>query len=246
LSALTHFSVRNELTVMTYARILSPRFVPDPFAIYIDSDFLVSKPLSELLPYFHSDKAICATREGESDLTHDCPWGTGPELKKYGYVNSGLLVLNLDKWRKDHLTENLLTFLDKESARCLFFDQSAVNWLLRDDIDYLPSRWNVFGSDYDSGAIRAEPGEINLHFASGMKPWKRPLPTPSHHIWWLFNRIFPPATAPSNPVMQPRNLARYVSSWAQLRMSGNTNQIDTGATLKSWERFWRDRAARIE
>jgi lipopolysaccharide biosynthesis glycosyltransferase len=234
-SLLSDLVISREVTVMAYARVIAPRVVPDPFAVYIDSDFLVSKPLSELLPHLNSGKAVGASPEGQENLTCDCPWDSDPKLSKYTYINSGILLLNLDKWRKDQITETLLSFLKKESANCRFFDQSAINWLLKDDIEYIPRAWNTYGSDYDSGTVKGAPGQINFHFASGMKPWKRPLPTASHQIWWLFNRLFPPASPPSNPVLQPRNFLRYARHWGQQRLKGEQKPE---VLIKEWKAYW--------
>jgi lipopolysaccharide biosynthesis glycosyltransferase len=232
------FFISREITGTAYARFLAPKFVPDPFAIYIDSDFLISKPLSGLLPYLNSGKAVGAIQQGEGMLSLDCPWGAGLDLSDYRYVNSGFLLLNLEKWRKDQIVEHFLSFLEKESDKCHYHDQTAMNWLLKDDIEYIPRAWNTFGSDYDSGAVKGRPGEINIHFASGMKPWKRPLPTLSHQLWWLFNRLFPPTARPPNPLWQPRNLARYASHWGLLQWQGARGRQEPGGLIEDWKAYW--------
>ena len=228
-----------EFTIANYARILTPLFVPDPFAIYLDSDFLVTRPISGLLPFLASGKAVGAVQKGRSRLQEKSPWGGDLDLSKYAYVNSGLILMNLDKWRKDKIAESLLAFLAEESERCLFVDESAINWVLRDDIDYLPHAWNVFANDYDL-LPEGAPGEINLHYASGLKPWKRPLPTLSHQIWWQFNRAFPSASAPSNPLWKPGNLLRYVRHLGERNETG----IPEGSQLKDWARYWSELRAR--
>jgi lipopolysaccharide biosynthesis glycosyltransferase len=240
-SILANFSVKKEWTVMAYARILAPMFVPDPFAVYIDSDFLVSKPISELLPYLNSGKAICASPDTTCDWKTECPWGeSDPNLSKYTYVNSGLLLLNLEKWRRDGIAEHLFSFLEKESAKIKFPDQSAINWLLKDDIEYIPVTWNTIAHDYDFDANKAHPGEINLHFCTGMKPWKRPLPRLSHHIWWLFNEIFPPTSRPPNPLWRPRNLVRYARYWVRNHREGIPESLGSPGSIKAWGEYWKN------
>jgi lipopolysaccharide biosynthesis glycosyltransferase len=201
---------------------------------YIDSDFIVTKPLGGLLPFLNSGKAIGAVQMGSTTLDGGCPWKGGLDLSGYKYVNSGLLLLNLDKWRRDTIAETLLVFLEKESAKCKNVDETAINWVLRDDIEYLPHDWNTFANEYDA-APDGLPGEINIHYASGLKPWKRPLPTLSHKIWWLFNRLFVPAKPTQNPVLQPRNLLRYARRWTQLRFERGPKPA---VTLDDWEAYW--------
>ena len=237
-SLIQNFHTNSEYTATAYARILAPHFVPGPFAIYIDSDFVISKPISQLLPYLDAGKAIAAAQQALLDLTWDCPWSQDAGLTRYPYFNTGVMLLNLDKWRKDGIAETLLSFLEKESARCKSLDQTAMNWLLKDDVAYLPAAWNTLGVYYESGEPKPGPGEVNLHFASGLKPWKRRLPSLSHRIWWLFNRMFPPATPPPNPLFRPKNLPRYLrdlaKTWGRRRGTGEKGE------LSDWKRYWED------
>ena len=70
-SAFAKFRTDKEMPVMTYARALTPEFVPDPYAIYIDCDFLVTKPMSDLLPYLDSGKAFAAAPQHSIRLSDD-------------------------------------------------------------------------------------------------------------------------------------------------------------------------------
>jgi lipopolysaccharide biosynthesis glycosyltransferase len=236
-STLAKFQVSGELPMMTYARVLTPLFVPDPFAIYVDCDFLVSRPMSDLLPYLDSGKAIVAARQGEEKLQHDCPWGRDLDLSGYPYANAGIMLFNLEKWRKDDISARTVAFLEKESINCRYHDQTAMNWLWRDDIEFVPTSWNSFANEYSAGHRKGSPGEINLHYASGMKPWKRPLPTLAHRVWWQFNHYFPPAVPPPNPLWSPRNLARYVRQWGK---PGENDGQEPGSQLKDWDLFWKN------
>jgi lipopolysaccharide biosynthesis glycosyltransferase len=158
-STLAKFQVSGELPMMTYARVLTPLFVPDPFAIYVDCDFLVSRPMSDLLPYLDSGKAIVAARQGEEKLQHDCPWGRDLDLSGYPYANAGIMLFNLEKWRKDDISARTVAFLEKESINCRYHDQTAMNWLWRDDIEFVPTSWNSFANEY-SAAANAGPSRL--------------------------------------------------------------------------------------
>jgi lipopolysaccharide biosynthesis glycosyltransferase len=234
---LDSFHVSKGMTSSAYARLITTMFVPDSYAIYVDSDFLVTHPVSELLPYLKSGKAVAASQQGDEMLPKDCPFSDDPDLGRYKYINSGLLLLNLEKWREQQLTERLLAFLQKESARCLYFDQTALNWLLKDDIEILPLSWNTVTNDYDWGVRPAQPGHCNLHYATGMKPWNRPLPMLSHEVWWLFNRTFPTAAMPPNPFRQLKNVGRYARMWLGQHVPGGDKRRSQGS-LRDWEAFW--------
>jgi len=236
-SVLAKFRTGKEMPVITYARILTPAFVPDASAIYIDGDFLVTKSMSDLLPYLESGKAAAAAQSGDENLTFDCPFGEGLDLSGYKYANAGLMLLNLEKWRKDDIMGKTLAFLEKESSRCGCWDQTALNWLLRDDLEFIPNSWNSFASDYSAGRRKGRPGEVNLHYSSGMKPWKRPLPSLAHHVWWQFNHYFPPAAPPPNPLWNPYHLARYISN---MRDAAKNDNQEAGSRRADWDRYWKN------
>jgi lipopolysaccharide biosynthesis glycosyltransferase len=229
---LSSFCNHGELSLMTYARVFIPYIIDAPFVVYVDADFLVTKAISGLLPYVNSDHALCGATDLEGDLAKDCPWGEGLDLSRYTYINCGLLIMNLEKWRKERISDTLITFLHSESSKCRFADQSAINWMLKDQIGILPQEWNTSFNAFDWGGAKPMPGTVNLHFASGMKPWKRPLPTASHKLWWLFTRRFTPKGSNAHPFLNPRNVLRYVRYRFQ---NSSPYQRDS---LNAWKSFW--------
>ena len=142
--------------------------------------------------------------------------------------------------KRDHLAETLLAFLQKESGRCRYADQSAINWVLRGQIGMLPQEWNAFGNSIDAGSVEADPGRINIHFASGIKPWKRPLPTLSHKLWWMFTRSFIPHARMPRPYLNPRSLFRYGRQYWRGLERGRPSPRALRTSLEQWNTFWRD------
>jgi len=226
--------------LMNYARLLTPEFVPADFAIYVDADILVTKPLSSLQSLLGKiDKALYAVPENGVFLKDDCPWGTGQDLSKYLYINSGFMAMNLAKWRQEGIAGQLLKFLEKESFRCRFVDQSAINWLLRDDIGYLPEQWNVLSVSLDTQKTILPAGTFNLHFVSGLKPWIRPLPSLSHKIWRIFEQYWIPAAARTYPFRNPVNFLRYLRAFLIMVLTKPLSLIQTHERLRPWKQFWK-------
>lgn len=234
-SQISNFRQKNELGLMTYARLFIPQFVDAPYVVHIDADFLVTKPVSGLLPYMGSEKAVYGVAERGFDISTDCPWGAGQDLSRYTYINAGILLMNLEMWRKERISDRLIAFLQAELGKCRFHDQTAINWVLREQIGLLPREWNIMANTFDAEGAGYVPGTVNLHYASGMKPWKRPLPTLSHRLWWLFARRFAPQACVPNPFWKPRNAVRYV------RHRLSQSSVSAEGSLKPWKRFWNDR-----
>lgn len=63
------------------------------------------------------------------------------------YVNSGVLVMNLDKLRREHhLMEEAIAFWDEYGM--VWADQDAINWILHDEITFIPYQYNMRNKVY--------------------------------------------------------------------------------------------------
>ena len=59
------------------------------------------------------------------------------------YVNAGVLVMDLDAWRRERISDQLFAFVSRHGERLFWHDQDALNVLLQGRITLLPRRWNV-------------------------------------------------------------------------------------------------------
>ena len=97
------------------------------------------------------------------------------------YVNSGVLVIDLERWRQGRLSERLLKFVTKKGAALYAHDQDAINVVLASEIRLLDCRWNLQARMYHTGRAFA-PIEFEatrearrhpavLHYTGSEKPW---------------------------------------------------------------------------
>jgi lipopolysaccharide biosynthesis glycosyltransferase len=173
------------LTREAYLRFLAPAVFPASIGrvLYLDCDLVV---LDDLGPLWATDlrgKAIAAAP--------DFPWGeSGTVAKRMAslglgagdvYVNSGVLLLDLDRWRRDNLSDRLFAYARARGSALAFHDQDAINAVLRDDIHVIDCRWNLQSRMYRLGR-RSFPREFTatrqarrrpaiLHYTTGDKPW---------------------------------------------------------------------------
>jgi lipopolysaccharide biosynthesis glycosyltransferase len=96
-------------------------------------------------------------------------------------VNSGVLLLDLERWRREHLTRRLFDYIEHHGAALEFWDQDAINAVLHEVILVLDCRWNLQARMYRSGR-RAFPMEFEatrgarrrpaiVHYTGSEKPW---------------------------------------------------------------------------
>ena len=110
--------------------------------------------------------------------------------KEEAYFNAGVLLIDLKRWRAEHLTEKVLSYYAEIAEQCLFNDQDALNGLLKGRIRTLSPRWNFFTNyryfRYDTlcrmqPAYRRIPEEVFrkakrspavIHYAGDERPWR--------------------------------------------------------------------------
>ena len=158
---------------ITYARLLIPEILPTQFerVLYLDTDVLV---LGDLRPLMEADLGDKSTGAVTDDLDPLRASGRAPELTHMDvarYFNSGVLLMDLRRWRERRIAERALEYLRVHSdAR--FPDQDALNVACDGDWLALPALANYQGHRrQDLGQLDSETRPIVAHFVTGEKPW---------------------------------------------------------------------------
>ncbi len=180
LSDYAHFFVDNHVTVDTYSRIFAAKVLsPDIDKIlYLDSDLLVLDDLRDLWTTDVSAYAAAAVPEPYGLFRREA-LGIPPDRP---YVNAGVMLINLVRWRADGLPERLARFIETHGSSLWYWDQDAINANLYDAILPLPCRWNVQAQVYKLKWRRYRNSESRireacrrpaiLHYSTAEKPWR--------------------------------------------------------------------------
>ena len=101
-----------------------------------------------------------------------------------GYFNAGILLINIDEFRKQGIGEKALDMLVNGEYLCQ--DQDVLNILCDGKIKYIDGRWNVEWEHLTSNNInviidKTREGTLEyindpyiIHYTSRIKPWMRP------------------------------------------------------------------------
>ena len=185
-SALADFKQVGRLPVSAcYRLLLSDILTAYDKLIYLDVDVAVCRDLNALYAtemggcYFAAAKDIVHSTKPEY-LEWAARWGF---TEWDGYVNTGVLVMNLSLFRREPVRDRLLA-VAVEASRW-FCDQDALNFVCKGRIAPLDPRWNVQLGDYCIEEQLALTGdEIWIaHFTGLQKPWKYPARR-YPHLWW--------------------------------------------------------------
>jgi lipopolysaccharide biosynthesis glycosyltransferase len=183
----TSYHIKGE----AYIRLFAPSILPKSLEkiLYLDVDLIVIDDLSDLWETVLGNYALAAAPDpfGESRRG---PLGIPDDAC---YVNSGVLLLNLAKWRSDNLSARLANYIEQEGSNLLFHDQDAINAVLHPAIKPLSYRWNYqakllrpprFTSLPDHAAIReAGRSPAIIHYTSARKPWLFVMAMPAKRLY---------------------------------------------------------------
>lgn len=185
------------LSQAAYARLLLPELLADTDrVIYLDCDLIACGPLDELWETPLHGKSLGAAHDPSYDRIGD-PGAVGyaddladPNAK---YFNSGVMVIDLGKWRSTDVTGQTLQFIQRYGDQLNLADQDALNAICGNDYIQLNDEWNalvrVAGKWRRWRQSEAEHGKAPvariLHFASALKPWNS---GPRHPYAWLYTK----------------------------------------------------------
>ncbi|MEK5503829.1 glycosyltransferase family 8 protein [Bacillus sp. FSL M8-0168] len=193
----------SHITKAAYYRISIPDLIRDETVkrmIYVDCDALVLEDIAKLWDMDISPYFVAAVEDA----------GQHERLKKMKisetakYFNSGLMIIDMDKWRKHSISEKVINFINNNSEDMfVFHDQDALNAILYDQWHDLHPRWNaqthIMLKEKTPATLldkkrymetRANPAIV--HFCGGNKPWNSQTAHPyaRHYFEYLKRTAF--------------------------------------------------------
>lgn len=193
-----------QVNVVTYLRLLLARLLPKHLtrAIYLDADMLVRHDLAQLwdkeqgkhavlavqdiaAPYIDSSVALPRFADCQEYLCAYTPIMNYRDLglSPYApYFNGGLMVVNIEQWRREDFAAQMLDCLRTHREHILWWDQYALNIVLAGRWRPVDCRWNQNAHVYVFPSWRQSPLDRDtfqnlrrspwiVHFCSPTKPW---------------------------------------------------------------------------
>jgi len=172
------------LTPASLFRLLLPRLLPATVerVIYLDCDVVVESSLRPLWNLDLQGMPVAAVRDAGSPFAAG-PLGTDWRDLRLNpdspYLNTGVLVLALDTWRRAELSERALEVLRTSTPR--WGDQDGINAILQGKWFELPRRWNLQTADavgtgiawalWNEDVRDANADPAIVHYTERDKPW---------------------------------------------------------------------------
>jgi lipopolysaccharide biosynthesis glycosyltransferase len=160
-------------SVATYYRLAAAHILDVDRFLYLDVDTLCDLDVSLLFGF--DMKASPAAMVPEAPLSasvdrhvahvlgnnHDAP-----------YFNAGVILVNVEAWRREMITERAMEYLKNHPAR--FWDQSALNVVLHGKVLPLDERYNTIANMRKNWPLLTGTYGSNdrlVHFVDYPKPW---------------------------------------------------------------------------
>lgn len=186
-------------TPANYFRLFIPEKLPFSRVLYLDSDIVVNGSIRDLCQIELDDYYLAGVREphfqrhAELEMSEDAC-----------YFNSGVMVINLPKWRSDHIKERVIEFVKRKPEAVILVDQCGTNSVINGKWKSVHPKYNVvsafFEEDYLSHFSDLYPRDelaqaindpVIIHYTGSAKPWILRRPHRYRHLYWHYSRKTP-------------------------------------------------------
>lgn len=214
-----------------YARLFISSDLPSDLerVLYLDCDIIINKSVSELWQLDMQGNTIAALKDAFSRQ-----YRKNIELQNNDVMfNSGVMLVDLNKWRKNKIESKLLEFIKRKNGKIQQGDQGALNAVLSKETFCFEPRFNSVTIFYDftykeiliyrkpvdfyseNDIIKAVDNPSIIHFTTSFlseRPWYEGC---NHHYadkWLKYKKMSPWADSPMWQVKKPTGLkGLYIS-----------------------------------
>lgn len=182
LELIQNIEINDRLGPACYFRIHLPNLLKEySHILYLDSDLIAASDVASIFSQRPTDPLCIAARTALKVelLHHNERFGRPLDTP---YFNSGVLLINAERWREKKCTEAVMGVLGDSPDLCLYADQDALNLFFRGHFQELPYEYNVTRRFYEVQFDYSYPGEerlikeaakapIIIHYSGTSKPW---------------------------------------------------------------------------
>ena len=239
-----------QLSLATHYRIFLPGLLPPTCSrvLYLDADVIVQGDVRSLWEMDMQGHVVLAVRD-PAIFNVASPMG----IMKYReleippdapYFNGGVLLIDLDKWRAERMTERFLDFSTTYGHYARWGDQDGLNAIMQGRWGALDERWNIQTFVVEGRAVQTRPdheayvaglrarqealtsGSCIIHYTQGRKPWH---PWCTHPYRSLFHHHFRASGCFNTPLGYGAWYALRYGTWVYKKLT----------TRRTWKKIWR-------
>ncbi len=173
------------VTIPTYYRFKLPELLYETDKIlYLDCDVIVRGSLKELYETNLENKAAALVTDADSKEQAE-------RLSLKEYYNAGIMLINLDYWRKNDISAKLFKFAVDFKDIILWQDQDIINCVLNNSIEKLSNNWNYQYFAYENPNLEELTNSTILHLCGRFKPFVIPFEHPVYDCYYHYLSLTP-------------------------------------------------------
>lgn len=123
-----------------YARLFIQDKIKEDKVIYLDCDLIVKNDLEELYNIEMGENWIGGVQDPCGSESIKIPIGMDINDR---YINAGVLLINLKKWREIDFKKLVIEFIKKHNGNVAHRDQGIINGICKGHILYLNPKYNL-------------------------------------------------------------------------------------------------------
>ena len=134
--------VKATIAITSYARLFLPAILPVDVerVLYVDCDVLFTSPIDEFYNVDFGDSLVAGALDTLADDTAKVAIGCSACEP---YLNAGVLMIPLDKWRKENVQQQFVDFLVARNGNVRHNDQGIINAVCKGRKLVVAPRYNV-------------------------------------------------------------------------------------------------------
>ncbi|MDU4695582.1 MAG: glycosyltransferase family 8 protein [Paenibacillus sp.] len=168
-TAFSSFGLRRKMSKAVYYKIAIPDMLGGKIkkCIFLDCDLVFKDDIEKLWNVDVTDCALAAVKEPGFNRHAELQLS-----QETNYFNSGVMVINLERWVEKKVSQRVISFLNERSHSITLHDQDAFNVVLQKDWKELEPRWNQWSlsTEKDLDHKLSHEGLSIIHYAH-TKPW---------------------------------------------------------------------------
>lgn len=134
------------ISLSSYGRLFIGSMLPESVSrcLYLDCDMIICDSINEL---WNWDMHGCTIAAVQDTVSRETKENVGAQFSEK-YFNAGLLLIDLDKWRRSNIEQACLDFIAQHHGSVTHHDQGVLNGIFHRDASILPLKFNVMTIHY--------------------------------------------------------------------------------------------------
>jgi lipopolysaccharide biosynthesis glycosyltransferase len=157
---------------MMYGRLMIPTLLKTGYAYYFDCDLVVNLDILELQNYISTEiiGAVERRKFNDDNVEKKLLVNKLHLDPNASYFNSGLLIINVEKWHLEKVFEKLSEIGLRYAKDLVYWDQTMLNIVCNGNYNQIPQKFNMGSNSHKELTIKNTQDQI-IHFGGLPKPW---------------------------------------------------------------------------